>query len=371
MKKKLAILLIICLAAAALSGCKDSGKTNQDNTQTESPSGKTKNEAAGTGWSGSETVTVRAASLSKEIALPFYIIHENGWDVENGFEIELSAYDSGSLVNEALGAGLWDVAALGSAAISSMAKYDCVQLMQFQDCGAGMGAIVRKDSGILSEKGYNPDYPDVYGSPDTVKDATILVAVGSGNHMQISSWLQALGLTDADVNLVHMEFAQAWQAFNAGEGDVFATTYPYTAYAIDEGYVFASDFETLDVQYGNNIICTREFYEKNPDTAAALLQQIIRANDVLKDVDTAAEWMVKWYGVNGNEVDQETARTQMEVNPYFGTEDVTAEDFDNSAMISVQADFSFATGAITQEEYDQVLKNIDVGIFDKAVADLK
>lgn len=261
-------------------------------------------------------------------------------------------------------------AALGAASVMSMAKYDCVQVFAHQESSEGIYAMVRPDSEIMSVKGWNPEYPDVYGSPDTVRGKTILVTIGSGNHMQISAWLKAIGLTDADVNLVHMEYAQAWQAFNAGEGDVVSVTYPYTSYAVDAGYSIASDFAGVGISYGNNIIATKDFYENHYDTLVALVEQIIEADEALQDIDTVVKYGMEWYGLNGNEIDEETAKTQFLSQPYYGLEAIKSADFVPGDILRAQADFSIATDSITQEEYDKVLANIKTDVYTDAKAAL-
>ena len=37
----------------------------------------------------SEPVTIRVATLAQQLSLPMYYISEQGWDVENGFKLEI------------------------------------------------------------------------------------------------------------------------------------------------------------------------------------------------------------------------------------------------------------------------------------------
>ena len=98
---------------ADASSNSDAANTD-DSTETAVPSG--------------ETVTIRVSGLNQQLSLPLWYIHEQGWDVENGFNLELTVFAQGSGINEALGSGLVDVFTIGAAGISSCPVYDAVYL---------------------------------------------------------------------------------------------------------------------------------------------------------------------------------------------------------------------------------------------------
>lgn len=86
--------------------------------------------------------------------------------------------------------------------------------------------LVRPDSPIAKVKGYNKDFPEVLGSPDTVKGKTFLTTTVSSAHYGLSSWLKVLGLTDKDITIKNMDQAQALAAFDNGIGDGVACGLP-------------------------------------------------------------------------------------------------------------------------------------------------
>lgn len=86
--------------------------------------------------------------------------------------------------------------------------------------------LVRPDSPIAKVKGYNKDFPEVLGSPDTVKGKTFLTTTVSSAHYGLSSWLKVLGLTDKDITIKNMDQAQALAAFDNGIGDGVALWLP-------------------------------------------------------------------------------------------------------------------------------------------------
>lgn len=52
---------------------------------------------------------------------------------------------------------------------------------------------VRPDNPALKVKGWNPEYPNLLGSPETVKGKTFLYTQSSSQHFGMSEYLKALG----------------------------------------------------------------------------------------------------------------------------------------------------------------------------------
>ena len=199
---------------ADASSNSDTAANTDDSTETAAPSG--------------ETVTIRVSGLNQQLSLPLSYIHEQGWDVENGFNLELTVFAQGSGINEALGSGLVDVFTIGAAGISSCSVYDAVYLYSHEDSGAGQNFVVRADSDIAQVKGELADYPEVYGSADTLRGKKFLLPMGTAAQILADVYLQQFGLTEDDVTLVNMNDDSAYQAFVSGEADLAKTSYPIT-----------------------------------------------------------------------------------------------------------------------------------------------
>mgnify|MGYP002231110686 CR=1 FL=1 len=58
-------------------------------------------------------------------------------------------------------------------------------------------------------EGWNPEYPNLLGSPETVKGKTFLYTQSSSQHFGMSEYLKALGLTEKDVVMQNMDGAGA------------------------------------------------------------------------------------------------------------------------------------------------------------------
>ncbi len=106
-------------------------------------------------------------------------------------------------------------------------RYDAYEIGLAEDESFTNNVYVRPDSPILKTKGFNKNFPDVYGSPETVKGKSILVTTVSSVHYAMSSWLKVLGLKDSDVEVKQMDQSSAVAAFEKGIGDVAVLWAPY------------------------------------------------------------------------------------------------------------------------------------------------
>ena len=83
----------------------------------------------------------------------------------------------------ALPAGEWVYAAMGAVpAMMGALRYDTYVIGNANEEALINRVLVRPDSPIAKVKGWNKDYPDVLGSPETVKGKTFLTTTVSSAH---------------------------------------------------------------------------------------------------------------------------------------------------------------------------------------------
>ena len=100
--------------------------------------------------------------------------------------------------------------------IAGALRYGAYQIGLGNDESITNNVYVRPDSPILKVKGFNKAFPEVYGSPETVKGKTILVTTVSSVHYAMSSWLSVLGLKDSDVVIKQMDEPRAGESTRGG-----------------------------------------------------------------------------------------------------------------------------------------------------------
>ena len=131
MKKALAILLASAMALS-LAAC--SGGSGSSGESSESSSGE-----------GGDLPVLRVAAMPTITSLPTYYIQENGLDEAAGFKMEVTMFDTGAPMNEALEADLWDVGLMGAADVTGMAKYDELIIGEVIESKDGKGGVVSPD----------------------------------------------------------------------------------------------------------------------------------------------------------------------------------------------------------------------------------
>ncbi|MFO7833286.1 MAG: ABC transporter substrate-binding protein [Halohasta sp.] len=161
---------------------------------------------------------------------------EENVDEKYGLDLKMMYFDSGMLQVEALPARTWDVGALGAVPMVMAAlRYEAYMIGMTHDDADNVFVMSRPDSEVLSVKGFNPEYPNMYGSPEKVKGKTILVTTVSAAHYVMSTWLKRLGLKDEDVKILNMEQGQAVAAFQSGKGDLVVLWAPFTMSGLSNG----------------------------------------------------------------------------------------------------------------------------------------
>lgn len=324
---------------------------------------------AGSGEAGeaAEPVTIRVGTLNQQLSIPLYYIQQQGWDVENGFKLEISTFAQGSGINEALGSGLVDVFTIGAAAVNSCCVYDAVFLYSHENSGAGQQFMIRADSELAKTKGELADYPEVYGTAEAIKGTTFLLPMGTTAQILADVYLQAFGLTEDDVTLVNMsDDATVYQAFVSGEGDFGKTSYP-TADSYNEEYLVACSMESMDIPFYDNILCSRAMFEDESkhEALVSLVVQMIRAAEAFQDEQVLIDTMLGWYETCGVTVDAEAIEHQVLERPFFTYDELSSIDVTSSFKLI--AEFYEQVGIITSEDLEVVMNNIDSTIIAEAL----
>lgn len=231
------------------------------------------------------------------------LIMEKGWDKELGFELELIYFDSGMAQIEALPAGQWASGTMTSVPwLVGAVRHDLYAVALANDDTTSNLVLVRPDSPILKVKGANPDYPETYGSAETVRGKTILTTTVSSAHYALSTWLSRLGLQDKDVIIKNMDQAQALAAYESGIGDAVVLWAPTLFVGMDKGWKSVN----ADAQTGANmpsvIAASKTWADAHPEQVIAVLKAYFRAIDLMKkeQADLAgpfSAWLRDWAGI--------------------------------------------------------------------------
>ena len=177
-----------------------------------------------------DLVKVPTAWLDEHETFLMWYAKEKGWDKEAGLDIEMKLFNSGPDILNALPAGEWRFAAVGAlpAMLGNLRYGTSIIAQANNEAALCTSVVVRADSPIAKVKGWNKDYPEVYGSPETVRGKTFLATTLTSSHYALSTWLNVLGLKDSDVVIKNMDQSQVVGAFENNIGDGIAIWAPHT-----------------------------------------------------------------------------------------------------------------------------------------------
>ena len=289
---------------------------------------------------------------------------EKGWDKEVGLDLDIQYFGSGMDILNALPSGSWVFAGMGAVpAMMGALRYNTSIIAIGNDESMTNAVLVRADSPIAKVKGYNKDFPEVLGSPETVKGKTILVTTVSSAHYGLSNWLKALGLTDKDVTIKNMDQAQALGAFDNGIGDAVALWAPHLYAGQAKGWKIAGDLKMVNVGNPIGLIADTKYAEKNPEIVAKFLSIYLRAVNMLQNepleslVPEYQRFYLEWAG---KQYSKEIALVDLQKHPVFNLKQQLALFDDSKGMSKAQtwqseiAKFFASVGSINQEELSKV-----------------
>lgn len=269
-------------------------------------------EAASNTETAEDLPVLRVAVMPFITSLPTEYIKKNKLDEKAGFKMETIMFATGAPMNEALAADLWDVGAMGAAAVTGVANYDMMIIGEVLESTDGLGVFVKPDSPIGKAAGFNPSYPNVLGSPETVKGSTILLPIGTAQHFTTLKWLEKLGLGITDVNIVNMDTAQAYQALKAGQCDGVALNVPTFFEAQADGMVQVGNLADLGTRYVDMVVANRKAVEGKPELVQMYIDCITEACMALnEDPEMAASLMFDFLKESGAEATLESCKSDL------------------------------------------------------------
>ncbi len=291
-----------------------------------------------------------------------------GWDKEEGLDIDMLLFNSGPAQMEALPAKEW---VLGSTGVGGQLvggiRYKIYAVSPIISEGEVHALYLRQDSPAAKIKGYNPKYPNVYGSPETVKGMKILYSSQTTVHYMVGKWLEILGLKEGDVTLVNMDQPSAVPAFEKGIGDAVCLWAPFTFVAEDRGWFKAGSATDMDAITVSSYVGDKDWCDKNPELVEKFLRIHFRVANMLREegpspriVAEYKQYMNDFCGIKLNDAE---AKKDLEIHPRWSYEETVAL-LDNSKGPS-QADmwqndvanFFASIGRFSPQEVERFKKN--------------
>lgn len=323
-------------------------------------------------------IPMKTAWLGEHETFAVWYAKQAGWDKEAGLDLTLLHFDSGKAIVEGVLAYDWVIAGCGAVPVLTAALSDRLDIIAVaNDESAANALYVRADSPILSAKGINPAYPDVYGDQATVKGKELLCPQGTSAHYMMVSWLKTLGLEEKDVRIKYMNPTQALGAFAGGLGDGVALWAPLTYDAEARGFKPAALSSDCGVSQPVLLVANHEYAVKHPERIEAFLRVYFRSITFIRETDpeALAPDYVRFYEEwTGRKLTCEDAVQDLKNHPVFSLAEQLAL-FDTSQgksqlqqwLIHI-ADFYESIGMVRQEDQQRLERmNAVTDVYLKAI----
>lgn len=365
MYKKLFALILALVMIFSFAAC---GGTDNDATDT----------------SGGTATELKISGHPAPHSLPNAIAITKGFFGDFGLDVSNTYYISGLSQMEAAPSNTWECGICGiPPTINGTLNYgvSIVGFSIYDD--APQYLFVREDSPIYQAgKGNIPEYPDLYGTAETWKGSTVLLPKGTTAHVLMLATLDALGLTESDVNIVHTEVPAAAQAFRAGEGDVVAQWSTFTYEALEEGWKPVSTAATIGLDLPSPILANNDILESNPDAVQSYVNTVVSTLQWINDESNRDELIDIYYNMcidEGVSITEEACEWAIDIHHVPTIEELEAllevdpETGLNGYQTTVSKvmDLLIRAGSYEENQKQALMDAIDTTFIEKAIASYK
>ncbi len=224
--------------------------------------------------------------LEHEAFLLWYAI-DQGWDKKLGLDIALSVKNTSGidLINDKRqNPGAWDICGVGSVpAVLGSSGLNITYIGMANDESNSTEILVRPESDLLKTKGFNDDYPDVYGSAESVKGKTFLVRKFTSASYVLSNYLDILGLSYKDIKVVDAEPNKFIGYMNKGHADAMILWSPELYNAQKAGYKPLASADQVDALIPVFFIVDKDYANSNAQDMGRFLALYDKAVEVQKN----------------------------------------------------------------------------------------
>jgi ABC-type nitrate/sulfonate/bicarbonate transport system substrate-binding protein len=371
MKKKLmAMVITITMAAMMAAGCaKTADNTPSDTkggTATAAPTAAGTDTPAATAEPQLSGKKLIVGTMAKAMGLPVEYAIEKGYFAAKGLDIDMIIFATGAPINEAMNAGQLDVAVSGMANVYNLATGNYTYIGDTMISEQGQAMYARPDSDIVKSDGV---LPNTKGSAETVKGISILGPLATSAQYNAIKYVQSFGLTDSDFTMVSMEYPQAYQAFTTGEGDLIATTPPYSFQLEDAGYIKVADLTDLMGQPLTDgiYVPNKILEERSADLQAFLEVYYQAATELLNDPAARSEFAIKWYGEEGVTYTDENMQNEIKAQTYTTIESMSDSNYLFGATMTSMGSFFASQGLIEEANVPNIEASFNTDFVNKIV----
>jgi len=254
-----------------------------------------------------------------------------------GWKVSLVSFSSGAKVNAALLSGDIDFALIGTCPVSNglSSGIDCKVIWIHEILGSAESLAVKNSANVTSVA--------------DLKGKKIATPFASTAHYSVIKALQEAGLAETDVDLLDMQPAEIFAAWERGDIDAAYVWEPTLSQLLGDGTILLTSGDMAKAGYmtADLEVVRTEFAEEHPDLVQIYLSCLDKAVQLYKDDPDAAQQAI----ADGLEISKEDAANQMS-----GYEWLTAAE---------QYDQYFSNGELAKTLYSTASFLLDQGSIQK------
>lgn len=312
-----------------------------------------------------ELMKVNTAWVVGQEAFPVWYAKKQGWDKEQGFELQMTVYASGQEALQDFDVNNWVYGGLGAIPVAMEATNTNMQIIGVaNDESAANAIMVRPASPILNTKGANAEYPRVYGDKASVENKSFWTTENSSAQYTLHVWLKRLGLTEANVDVKNIDQALSLVSFGHGRGDGLTLWAPYTFVGDQNGWVTVATAKDVDAALPIFLVANKAFAEQYEDVTKNFLMLYMSGVEWLMNAsrDEAVKALQEYYqDVFNLDYSHEMVSLHLDTIQLFDLAQQKALLNDSEAVSIANhwkneiARFFASTGAIKQQDLEAIL----------------
>ncbi|WP_281071565.1 ABC transporter substrate-binding protein [Succinivibrio dextrinosolvens] len=218
--------------------------------------------------------------MEHEGFLMWYAV-KNGFDKKVGVNIDLTILDSNGIEimnRHRENPSDWDVTCVTSIPLIVGSNQMPLEIVGIANDEANTtGVYVRPDSDILKVKGWNEDYPDVYGSPETIKGKTFAIKTLTSGAFMLVKYLEIFNLDFTDIKIVDLAGKDSILALEKGEVDGIGIWSPDTYLAERKNLKQVTTADDVGVEIPLMFMVDKKYIEDYGDVVAKMLAAYMMA----------------------------------------------------------------------------------------------
>ena len=224
---------------------------------------------------------IKVTMLMEHEGFLMWYAKKQGFDRKVGVDIDLTILDTNGIEimnRHRENPSDWDVTCVTSIPLIVGSNQMPLEIVGIANDEANTtGVYVRPDSDILKVKGWNEDYPDVYGSPETIKGKTFAIKTLTSGAFMLVKYLEIFNLDFTDIKIVDLAGKDSILALEKGEVDGIGIWSPDTYLAEKKNLKQVATADDVGVEIPLMFMVDKEYIEDHGDVVAKMLAAYMMA----------------------------------------------------------------------------------------------